>query len=172
MTAATFARVASRRLGSCCRARSHRFRSGFRPHRRDRGNVLVEFIVLGVLMTLPVFYLVATLARVQAGAFAVTAASREAARTYVTAAHPGEAPARAQAAAGLAFADQGFAGSGQINITCGSTPCLTSQGQIRVVASVDVPLPMVPDFLAGVLPTHVPVSASHLETVDRFGGTP
>lgn len=138
----------------------------------ERGNVLVEFIVLGVLMTLPVFYLVVTLARIQAGAFAVTAASREAARTYVTAPGQAEAPARAQAAAKLAFADQGFSGSGQIAITCGSSPCLTPEGQIQVVASLDVPLPMVPDFLAGTLPTHVPVSASHLETVGRFRSGP
>ncbi|WP_137122600.1 pilus assembly protein [Segeticoccus rhizosphaerae] len=138
--------------------------------RRDAGSVVVEFIVLGLMMSLPVFYLVVTLARVQAGAFAVTAASREAGRAYVTAAHQHAAPGRAEAAAGLAFADQGFADRGRLAITCDKSPCLQPEGHVEVVASLEVPLPLVPDFLGGVLPTSVSVSADHVSTVDRFRG--
>ncbi len=33
-----------------------------------------------------------------------------------------------------------------------------------------VHLPLVPDLFTGVLPTEIPVSATHVSTVDRFGG--
>ena len=33
-----------------------------------------------------------------------------------------------------------------------------------------VQLPLVPDFLSGAIPTVVPVSATHVATVDRFRG--
>ncbi len=138
----------------------------------ERGSAVVEFVFLAVLMMLPLFYLVVTLARVQAGAFAVTAASREAGRAYVTAADQRQAPGRAQAAAELAFSDQGFGGRGRIDVTCDRSPCLSPEGKVEVVASLDVPLPMVPDFLDGVLPTSVSVSADHVSPVDRFRSRP
>ena len=72
------------------------------------GSAIVEFVFLAVLMMVPLFYLVMVLARLQSGAYAVSAASREAGRAYVTAQVSARAPSRAHSAAGLAFADQGF----------------------------------------------------------------
>ena len=149
------------------RARWRRLRSG-----AQRGSAVVEFVFLAVLMMLPLLYLVVTLARIQAGAFAVTAASREAGRAYVTASDQRLAPGRAQAAAGLAFSDQGFGGTGRIRVTCDHSPCLQPEGNVEVVASLDVPLPLVPDFLDGALPTSVSVSADHVSPVDRFRDRP
>ena len=106
-----------------------------RRRRRERGSAIVEFVFLGVLVTLPVFYLVVALARLQAGAYAVSAASREAGRTFVTAESSGAAPARARAAAAIAFADQGFTGQGQVAIACSAAPCLTRDAQVRTRAT-------------------------------------
>jgi hypothetical protein len=35
---------------------------------------------------------------------------------------------------------------------------------------VSVPMPLVPAFFSGIVSTQIPVSATHVETVDRFGG--
>jgi hypothetical protein len=135
----------------------------------EAGSAIVEFVFLAVLMLVPLFYLVMVLARLQAGAYAVSAASREAGRAYVTAQVPAQAHPRALSAAGLAFADQGFGpGGGGITIKCYSTPCLSPEGRIRVTATVSVPMPLVPEFFSRIVPTQIPVSATHVATVDGF----
>jgi hypothetical protein len=136
------------------------------------GSAIVEFVFLAVLMMVPLFYLVMVLARLQAGAYAVSAAAREAGRAYVTAQSQAQAFPRAESAAGLAFADQGFDDQdSRIRIVaCDGTPCLRPAGRITITATVSVPMPLVPAFFSGIVPTQVPVTATHVATVDRFGG--
>jgi hypothetical protein len=144
-----------------------------RPAARDeRGSAVVEFVVLGVLLLIPLVYLVMMLARVQAGSYAVSQAAREACRAFVTADAEGAATARAQAAARVAFADHAFEDSGRVSITCDGSPCLRPDGHVVTAATVRVPLPLVPSFVRHVIPLSVPVTASHLSTVDRFRGLP
>jgi hypothetical protein len=133
------------------------------------GSAIIEFVFLAVLMLVPLFYLVMVLARVQAGAYAVSAAAREAGRAYVTAPVAAQAPTRANSAAGLAFADQGFSDGAGIEIRCDGTPCMRPTGRVEITATVTVPMPLVPAFFAGIVPMQVPVSATHVATVDRFG---
>jgi Tfp pilus assembly protein PilX len=136
------------------------------------GSAIVEFVFLAVLLLVPLFYLVTVLARVQAGAYAVSAGSREAGRAFVTAQAPEQASSRALSAAGLAFADQGFdlERERSIKIGCDGAPCLRPEGRIRVTATVAVPLPLVPAFFSEIVPMQISVSATHVATVDRFGG--
>lgn len=137
----------------------------------DAGSAIVEFVVLGVLVTIPVFYLVVVLARLHAGAYAVSLASREAGRTFVTAPSSASAPGRAQSAARIAFQDQGFGGKGRVAVTCAAQPCLTRDAQVRTRAEVAVRLPFVPDFVADVVPSSITLTATHVESVDRYGDT-
>lgn len=139
----------------------------------ERGSAVVEFVTLGVLMLVPLVYLVMTMARLQAGAYAASAASREAARTFVTARSQESAEPRALAAAAIAFADQGFGGGqGVLRMECDATPCLRPEGRIEMVATVTVPLPFVPAFARDLVPLEVPVSATHVAVVDRFRAQP
>ena len=162
-------------LGSCGRRQIASLRTRLRllgqPDAGGQaGSAIVEFVFLAVLMLVPLFYLVMVLARLQAGAYAVSAASREAGRAYVTAQVSAQAPARAHSAAGLAFADQGFQTEGNISIGCDGTPCLRPQGRLQITATVWVPMPLVPAFFAAIVPLQIPISATHIATVDRFGG--
>ncbi|MEO8556973.1 MAG: pilus assembly protein [Actinomycetota bacterium] len=157
-----------RRMTSRLRARISQI--GYASCGAQSGSAIVEFVFLAVLMMVPLFYLVMVLGRLQAGAYGVSAAAREAGRAYVTAPVPAQAPARALAAAGLAFADQGFEQEGTIKISCDGAPCLRPDGRVRVTATVSVPMPLVPAFFSGIVPMQVPVEASHVVTVDRFGG--
>jgi len=137
---------------------------------RDEGRAIVEFVFLGVLLLVPLVYLVLVIARVQAAAFAVSTAAREAGRAFTTARHDADAYPRAQAAAGISFEDYGFGADGGLVISCDGAPCLRPQGRVSARATIDVRLPLVPDFLAGALPTSVPVTATHVAAVDRFAG--
>lgn len=143
-----------------------------RVPRDERGTAVVEFVVLAVLMLIPLIYLVMMMARLQAGSFAVSQAAREAGRAYVTASSGEDAPGRAQSAARIAFLDHAFEDAGRLSIACDGSPCLRPDGRVETTATVRVPLPLVPAFVREVVPMTVPVSASHLSTVDRFRGLP
>ena len=156
------------RLIAPARARLAGFKGG--EDGAQAGSAIVEFVFLAVLMMVPLFFLVMVLARLQSGAYAVSAASREAGRAYVTARQAAGAPARADSAAGLAFADQGFAHEGRIEIRCDGAPCLRPEGRVRITATLLVPMPLVPAFFAGIVPMQIPVSAKHVAPGDRVRG--
>ena len=129
----------------------------------------MEFVFLAVLLMVPLFYLVMVIARLQAGAYAVSAAAREAGRAYTTAtvAGAGRRPGRRLPPTSPS-ATRGSTGSGTVSIACDGTPCFRPDGRVEVTASLTVPLPLVPSVFAGVVPTSIPVSATHVATVDRF----
>ncbi len=134
----------------------------------DEGRAIVEFIFLGVLLLLPMTYLVLTAARLQAASFAASLAGREAARAFVTASSDDDGLIRARAAAALAFADFDFGADGHLTVSCGTTPCLRPQGMVTITATITVRLPLVPDIVADHVPSSVTVSSTSVSSVDRF----
>lgn len=137
---------------------------------REDGRAVVEFVFLGTLMLVPLVYLVLILGAVQAGAFAATTAAREAGRAFTTA--PGEDTAltRGRAAAALSFEDFGVREGSTVAFACDGSPCLRPDGRVSVTAQVSVVLPLVPAFLADAIPASIPISVTHVASVDRFGG--
>lgn len=142
----------------------------------DRGSAVVEFVTLGMLLLVPVVYLVLTLGRIQAAAFATDAAAREAARTFTTAEDEATGRERAYAAVRLALLDQGFDTDpvAAVRIACRQTPCLLPEGRVAVEVSVDVVLPGVTGVVDRIVPTHVTVRSTQVGVVDAFRsrGTP
>ena len=138
----------------------------------DGGSAVVEFVTLGVLLLVPVVYLVVSIGRVQAAAFAVEGASREAARLVASAPDDETGSRRAATAVALALSDQGFGRAGDpdpdVTVVCSTTPCTQPETLVRVVVRLDVVLPGVPGFLDGAIPTRVPVQAEGVAVVDRF----
>lgn len=134
---------------------------------REGGRAIIEFIVLGLLLLVPIVYLIVTLALLQRASFAAATAAREAGRVFMTSDTDAQARERGQVAASLTFEDYGVA-RGTVTLACDGTPCLRPEGKVRAMARVVVSLPLVPDFLAGVIPASVPVEAVHEVTVDRF----
>ncbi len=136
----------------------------------DHGSALVEFSVLSLLMLVPVVYLVVVLGRLEAGAFAVQRAAREAGRVFVTADTDADGRTRGEAAAALAFGDHGFANAQhRLEITCGTTDCHRPDTRVEVTAALDVVLPAVPRGLDRVVPLHLQLTAHQVVAVDRFG---
>lgn len=139
------------------------------PSSLDRGAMTVEVAFLLVLLVVPLFYLVGTLGRLQAGAYAVTAAAREAGRSFVTADHVGAAAGRADAAAALVLRAHGFAPEdASVRLGCGGAACLSPGSTVVVDAEIAVPLPLVPDFMRSAVPTTITLAAHHVEPVDAF----
>lgn len=137
--------------------------------RSERGSALVEVTFLMVILLLPLFYLVATVGRLQAGAYAASAAARESGRAYVTAAEDAAGAGRSVAAAELVFRAHGFESSeGQVTVVCATDPCLTPGSLIETSSTVQVALPLVPTFLASAVPTSVTMTGRHTEAVDEF----
>ncbi len=139
------------------------------PATDDRGSAVLEFVIVAVLLLVPLAYGVMSVMRVQAASLASTQAAREAGRAFVTADSVAEGHARARTAAGLAFADQGFAlPADALRVTCASQRCLEPGGSVVVELDWAVDLPWVPTGLvsSAVLPIHavhdVPVDVYRL----------
>jgi hypothetical protein len=114
-----------------------------RRPRGDRGEAAVlEVLVLGVGLLVPLLYGVLSVMAVQSASFATTAAAREAARGYVTSASPSEGAVRARSAAALVLADAGLPGS-RPTVRCVGG-CLQPGSRVDVSVRVEVPLPLLP----------------------------
>lgn len=130
---------------------------------------MVEFLGVTLILLIPLVYLVVTLGRVQAGAFAAEGAARDAVRAMVTAESAALGAARADAALGIALTDQGFARhEGVLTLECSTTPCLTPGGAVGAVVRVEVSLPLLPDAVRGWLPLSLPVEATRTGTVGAY----
>jgi len=122
--------------------------------RADRGSGMVELIWLGLILLLPIVYVVVSAAAVQRGAFATTAAARAAARAFALADTDARGRVEAQAAARRAFADQGLPGQSiDVRIDCPPYPiCHQGGAVISVVVRTRVPMPLLPALLGGHAP--------------------
>lgn len=142
--------------------------------RGDRGSAVVEFVTIGVIMLVPVVYLVVAAASVQAAAFATESAAREGARIVVTTPDEHASRERLVAAVGWALRDQGIDAdpARAAQVACSSQPCHDPGADVTVTVQVDVPLPALPAGLSRVVPLVVPVSASHTQVVGEFEALP
>jgi hypothetical protein len=135
---------------------------------------VVEFVTLGVLLLVPVVYLVLTLGRVQAAAYAADGSAREAAREFAAADDDRSGRSAALTAVRLGLLDQGFDldPTRAVTIECRQSPCLAPEGRVVVRVRVDVVLPGIPGFVDRVVATHVTVRSTQTAVVDAFRPAP
>jgi hypothetical protein len=138
----------------------------------DDGSASLEIITAGILLLVPLVYLIIAMASLQAGAFAVEGAARQAARVFVEA--KDESAGRSNAATAVEFAldDFGVDDRGSsVSISC-SRParCLTRQEYVRVTVTASVALPLAPPALTVNTPLSVPFTATSTQQVSRFWG--
>jgi hypothetical protein len=108
----------------------------------EQGTALLEVLVLGVGLLVPLLYGVVSVMSVQSASYAVTSAAREAARAYVTAKTPAQGSVRARTATRLVLADAGIAAAAP-RVRCVGG-CLQPGSRVDVTVSVAVVLPLVP----------------------------
>lgn len=137
----------------------------------EAGTASLEFITVGLILLLPVVYLVLTMSSIQGAAFAVEGAARQAVRVYVQSGSPAEATARAELAIRFALADAGLdALEPRVSVTCSPHPgdCLARLGTVTISVAVTVPMPLVPPMLQLEVPLGVLLQATATEQVSRF----
>jgi Flp pilus assembly protein TadG len=121
-----------------------------RRARDDRGSALVEFCWVGLILFIPLTWIVISVFEVQRGAFAVNGAARAAARAFALAPDDATGRARAEAVAARTLADQGGEGMlAEVEVSCGGLPsCHVGTAVITVEVISRVEMPLLPEVLA------------------------
>lgn len=137
----------------------------------EEGSASLEFLTVGMILLVPLVYLVLAIAGVQAGAFGVEGAARQAARVAVMAADPRASDVAVERAVRVTLADYGIdAAAASVTVGCDRVDCLEPGARVTVSVAARVELPLVPDVLALSTVGSVPVEASATQTVSRFAG--
>ena len=138
--------------------------------RDQRGTAIVEFVWLAILLLVPLLYIVLAVFDTQRTAYAASAAARSATRAFVTAPDQESGYARAEAAARLAFGDQGIdAARFTLAITCRPDPrqCLSPGSVVAAQVRSAADLPLMPSALGGNTP-RISVAAVHQSPYGTF----
>lgn len=134
----------------------------------ERGSAVLEFLVIGVLVLVPMAYIVMSVMRVQAASMASTQAVREAARAYATADSVSQGNQAAITAAEVAFEDQGFnLPASALQVRCLGS-CLEPGSSVQVELGWRVDLPWIPASLSQGRSASVPIDAIHTARVDTY----
>ncbi len=136
----------------------------------ERGSALVELSWLGILLILPMLWIVMSVFEVQRGAFGVSAAARAAARAYALAPDDETGVVRAREAARVALDDQGVRGvTPDVRVSCTPYPGDCHQGTSVITVSVHsrVILPLMPSALGGNRPSFA-LEASQTVPIGQF----
>lgn len=132
--------------------------------REDAGSAIVEFIFASTVLLIPMIYLILAASQLQAGSYAVVGAADQAAKVFAVADTPAQAQADAREAANRAMNNFGYS-TARTSITCDTT-CLSPGSVVTVTVELDVPLPLVSEFLNA---SAFSVDSSASQRVDRFG---
>ena len=122
----------------------------------ERGSGLVEVVWLGLLLMLPLLWIVLSVFEVQRGSFGTSAAARAAARAYALAPDDRTGERRAEAVARQALADQGLHDVPvRVRVTCSPYPrnCHAGTSIITVRVDTSVTLPLLPNVFGVGAPT-------------------
>lgn len=157
---------------------AERWPAGVRGVRRladDSGSASLEFLTVGVLLLVPLVYLVLTLGQIQHAVLGLEGGARHAARTIAQADSHEAGLAAADRALRVAMADAGLAAE-QVSVTISCAPdpgaCDTPRGTVTVQVGATVPLPFAPPVLQLDVGLGVPISAQAMQPVSAFGGAP
>lgn len=144
-----------------------------RSCRSEQGSASLEFLTVGMILLVPLVYLVLVMSALQAGALAAEGAARQAARAYVLA----ESDAAGQSAAARALAvtldDYGLAQEESellVDCSAGAGACLVRGETVTVHVRISVGLPFVPDALELQNRASVPMTAASTQRVSKFWG--
>ena len=139
----------------------------------ESGSASLEFITAGLLLLVPLVYLVLVVSSIQGATLAAEGAARQAARVFVTSENADQAGARSQQAIDFALADFHVPVSrASVSVNCSEpSSCLAQDGLVTVSVSVTVPLPLIPSVLGLDQLAVVPVSSQATAHVSRFHGS-
>lgn len=135
----------------------------------ERGSAALEFILVGLLLLVPLVYLVVALGMIQGQSLGAEAAARHVARTVSTATDAADARARADAVLAAVSDEYDLAGV-DLALACAPEggPCPRAGATLHVTVRAVVSLPLVPPVLGLDRIATIPVEASAAHKVSRF----
>ncbi|GAA3627715.1 hypothetical protein GCM10022200_07730 [Microbacterium awajiense] len=157
--------------------RSNRWpRRADRPRRAgdDSGAAALEFILVGLLLLVPLVYLVVALGQIQGQALGVETGARHLARAVSTAPDAAAARDRVDRVVTAIVEEYGIDPS-SVEVALACTPageCPRAGSTLMVTLRTAVPLPLVPPVLGLERLVSVPVEATSVQRVSRFWGEP
>ncbi len=140
------------------------------PRRDEQGSALVELIWLGILLLVPLVWIVVAAFEVQSGAFGASTAARSAARAYALAPDDVAGIRAAEVAARQALVDQGHDDVPvAVRVSCTPYPAQCHSGTSVITVRVDtrVVLPLMPDFLGHDRPSFA-LDATHTVPIGQY----
>lgn len=139
----------------------------------ERGSASLEFMTIGVLLLVPIVYLVVALGLLQNQALGAEAAARFVARAIAQASDEIGAERRAEAAIAGIAAEYGM-DPDRTDLVVACTPagaeCPVAGATVVVTVRTEVSLPLVPDILGLDRLAVIPVEAASGQKVSRFWG--
>lgn len=139
---------------------------------RDDGSASLEFITAGMILLVPLVYLVVALSQIHSGEYAVTGAAKQAARIFVLSEDAAHANRGMAEAISVTFADYGIPRErAQVSVRCAhgsGDACLVRGEVVTVRVRADIALPLVPDVLDLDRAASVTVEGQTTQKVSRF----
>ena len=141
--------------------------------RNDDGSAALEFITVGVILLVPLAYLVLTLGAVQQTLLGAEAAARHTARVIGQAESSAEAARSADAVLASVIDEYGMDAE-DVRVTTSCTPagaeCPTAGATVIVTVRTHVSLPFVPEIFGLDRATRIPLEAAAAQKVSRLWG--
>lgn len=140
----------------------------------DEGSAALEFITAGVILLVPLAYLVITLGAVQESLLGVEAAARHTARVIGQADDVDSAAANSDAVLASVMDEYGLdAGSIEVSMSCSPAgiACPSAGATVIVTVSTRVSLPFVPPIFGLDKAASIPLEAAAAQKVSRLWGT-
>lgn len=141
----------------------------------DCGSAALEFITVGVILLVPLVYLIVALGSIQEHMLGAEAAARHLARV-IALAPDAETAAEHGDRVVENIADQyGIErGSLEVSVTCAprTAACPAPGALVTVVVATRVPLPLVPSVLGLDAAASIPVEGTAVQKVSRLWGAP
>jgi len=135
----------------------------------ERGSAALEFILVGLLLLVPLTYMIVTLGLIQGQSLGAEAAARHIARAVSTATDAEDARARGDAV--LAAVSEEY-GLDDIDLAIDCTPagatCPRAGATLHVTVRTSVALPLAPPVLDLDRLAAIPIEASAAHKVSRF----
>lgn len=138
--------------------------------RRDEGSSLVEVVLVGFLLMVPVIWLLGVLADAHRGALAATAAAREAGTDAARATSLGEADAAIDNAVARAFRDHGL-DPADADVSWAPAPRLERGGALEVEVAYEVRVFGLP-LIGSLSRPSLQVTARHMARIDPYRSRP